>query len=143
MRNRRCSLRQRWAVQINEMPCGALTRQYGLPSSQHSSPGVRVHYTDEGNREGRTLILVHGFAASVHAWRPWAERLSADFRIVAIDLPGHGLTQTPDGYRATLTSNAALIDALANAIGVRSFVLRKFDGRNRVAGLRDDAWRQA
>lgn len=109
----------------NEMPYGALTRQYGLPSSQtfEPSPGVRVHYTDEGNREGRTLILVHGFAASVHAWRPWAERLSADFRIVAIDLPGHGLTQTPDGYRATLTSNAALIDALANAIGVRSFVL--------------------
>ena len=109
----------------NEMPYGALTQRYGLPSSHtfEPSPGVRVHYTDEGNREGRTLILVHGFAASVHAWRPWAEGLSADYRIVAIDLPGHGLTQTPDGYRATLTSNAALIDALANEIGVRSFVL--------------------
>ena len=33
----------------------------------------------------------------------WAD----DYRIVAIDLPGHGLTQTPAGYRATLEGNAA------------------------------------
>lgn len=108
-----------------EISYAELTQQYGMPSSRtfEPSPDVRVHYTDEGNREGRALILVHGFAASVHAWRPWAERLSGDYRIVAIDLPGHGLTQTPDGYRATLAGNVALIDALANEIGVRSFVL--------------------
>jgi pimeloyl-ACP methyl ester carboxylesterase len=82
-----------------------------------------VHYTDEGNRNGRTLILVHGFAASVHAWRPWIERLRNDYRLVAIDLPGHGLTQTPNGYRSTLEGNAALIDALANEVGAHSFVL--------------------
>lgn len=84
---------------------------------------MRVHYTDEGNREGRTLILVHGFAASVHAWRPWIERLNADYRLVAIDLPGHGLTQTPRGYRSTLEGNAALIDALTAEIDARSFIL--------------------
>jgi pimeloyl-ACP methyl ester carboxylesterase len=102
-----------------------LTARYGLSSSRtfEPEPGVQIHYTDEGNREGRPLILVHGFAASVHAWRPWVERLAPEYRLIAIDLPGHGLTQTPDGYKATLEGNAALIDALANETGVRSFVL--------------------
>lgn len=108
-----------------EIPIPELTQSYGLPASRtfEPSPGVRVHYTDEGNREGRTLILVHGFAASVHAWRPWIERLFSDYRLVTIDLPGHGLTETPEGYRATLEGNAALVDALAQRVGARTFVL--------------------
>lgn len=108
-----------------EIPYAQLTPKYGLPSSRtfEPQPGLRVHYTDEGNREGRTLILVHGFAASVHAWRPWIERLSPHYRLIAIDLPGHGLTEAPEGYKASLEGNAALVDALANEVGVRRFVL--------------------
>ncbi len=113
------------ACASREIPIADLKARYAFASS-HSfepQPGVKVHYTDEGNREGRTLILVHGFAASTHAWRPWVQRLSADYRLIAIDLPGHGLTETPAGYRATLEGNAALVDALANEAGVRRFVL--------------------
>lgn len=113
------------ACASREIPIVDLKARYGVPSSRtfEPQPGVRVHYTDEGNREGRTLILVHGFAASTHAWRPWMQRLSADHRLIAIDLPGHGLSETPPGYRATLEGNAALVDALANETGVRRFVL--------------------
>ncbi|RZA12505.1 MAG: alpha/beta hydrolase, partial [Lysobacteraceae bacterium] len=83
------------ACASSEIPITKLSAEYSLPTSQtfEPSPGVRVHYTDEGNRAGRTLILVHGFAASVHAWQPWVERLKTAYRLVAIDLPGHGLTQ--------------------------------------------------
>lgn len=108
-----------------EIPYAQLRSEYGLPSSHtfEPAPGLRVHYTDEGNREGRTLILVHGFAASVHAWRPWIERLALHYRLIAIDLPGHGLTEAPAGYKASLEGNAALVDALANETGVKHFVL--------------------
>ncbi len=113
------------ACASREIPIAELKLTYGLPASHtfEPSPGVRIHYTDEGRRDGRTLILVHGFAASVHAWRPWAERLSADYRLIAIDLPGHGLTETPDGYSASLEGNAELINALATHLGVEHFVL--------------------
>lgn len=113
------------ACATREIPIATLTADYGLPASHtfEPSPGVRVHYTDEGNANGRTLILVHGFSASVHAWRPWIDRLRTDYRLVALDLPGHGLTQTPENYRATLAGNAALIDALAAKIGAETFVL--------------------
>lgn len=113
------------ACAMREIPIAELRLEYGLPASQafEPSPGVRVHYTDEGVRNGRTLVLVHGFAASVHAWRPWAERLSKDYRIVAIDLPGHGLTQTPPNYRATLEGNAQLVEDLVAHLGLERFVL--------------------
>jgi pimeloyl-ACP methyl ester carboxylesterase len=113
------------ACATREIPYAELSTRYGLGSS-HSfepRPGLIVHYTDEGNPAGRTLILVHGFAASVHAWRPWVERLSGDYRLIAIDLPGHGLTQAPKGYRASLEGNAALIDSLADHAHVSRFVL--------------------
>jgi len=113
------------ACATREIPIADLRLQYGLPASRtfEPSPGVRVHYTDEGARGGRTLLLVHGFAASVHAWRPWIDRLAKDYRIVAIDLPGHGLTQTPSGYRATLEGNAQLVEDLAAHLGINHFVL--------------------
>lgn len=108
-----------------EIPFPELRLDYGVPASQtfEPAPGVRVHYTDEGPRTGRTLILVHGFAASTHTWRPWIERLSDTYRIIAIDLPGHGLTQTPAGYRASLDANAQLVDALATHLDLNRFIL--------------------
>lgn len=108
-----------------EIPYADLKARYGLPASRvfEPQPGLRVHYTDEGNRSGRTLVLVHGLAASVHAWRPWVQRLSADYRLLAIDLPGHGLTEAPAGYLASLDGNAALVDALAREAGAERFVL--------------------
>jgi hypothetical protein len=65
-----------------EIPYPELAARYGLPSSHtfEPEPGLRVHYTDDGNPDGRTLILVHGFAASVHAWRPWVQRLASEYR---------------------------------------------------------------
>ena len=78
------------ACALREIPYPELRADYGLPSSQTfvASPGVNVHYTDDGRSKGRVIILVHGFAASVHAWRPWIDRLKDDYRLVAIDLPG-------------------------------------------------------
>jgi pimeloyl-ACP methyl ester carboxylesterase len=113
------------ACATREIPIAELRLQYGLPTSRTFEPsaGVRVHYTDEGRRGGRTLILVHGFAASVHAWRPWIDRLAGDYRLVAIDLPGHGLTQTPPDYHATIEGNAKLVEDLADHLGIDRFVL--------------------
>lgn len=113
------------ACASREIPIADLKARYSFASSRtfEPQPGVEIHYTDEGNREGRTLILVHGFAASTHAWRPWVQRLSPDYRLIAIDLPGHGLTETPVGYRASLEGNAALVEALAKEAGIGRFVL--------------------
>ncbi len=60
------------------------------------SNGVRIHYTDEGT--GEPLILVHGFAANADLnWRmpKFIENLSKDYRVIAFDNRGHGLSDKP------------------------------------------------
>lgn len=113
------------ACATQEIPYDDLMTRYALSSSDifEPEPGFRIHYTDEGAAGGRTLILVHGFAASTYAWRPWVERLSGDFRLIAIDLPGHGLTEAPRGYQASLDRNADLVGKLADHAGADRFVL--------------------
>jgi pimeloyl-ACP methyl ester carboxylesterase len=36
--------------------------------------------------------MLHGFCASLDTWEPWAQALSARFRVIRFDLPGFGLT---------------------------------------------------
>jgi pimeloyl-ACP methyl ester carboxylesterase len=61
-------------------------------------PGLTVHVRDEGKRDGPVLVLIHGSNASLHTWEPWVKRLGGQYRIVSLDLPGHGLTGThPSG----------------------------------------------
>ena len=51
---------------------------------------LNIHYRDEG--VGPTLVLLHGVGSSLHTWDGWVEHLSSHYRILRIDLPGHGLT---------------------------------------------------
>ncbi len=58
--------------------------------------GARLHYTDDGM--GDPVILLHGFAVNADLnWRlPGLTRLlSREFRVVAPDLRGHGLSDKP------------------------------------------------
>lgn len=60
------------------------------------SAGVRIHYTDEG--EGAPVILLHGFAVNSDInWRyPGVITvLSEHFRVISMDLRGHGLSGKP------------------------------------------------
>jgi pimeloyl-ACP methyl ester carboxylesterase len=85
--------------------------------------GLHVHYRDQGNPRGPVLVLVHGFSASLHTWEPWVQRLGGHYRIITLDLPGHGLTRAPKNYEA---STAAFADVVADTtadLGVTSFVL--------------------
>lgn len=46
--------------------------------------------------KGEPLVLLHGFTGTSDTWRPFMERWASAFRVIAIDLPGHGKTDTPD-----------------------------------------------
>ena len=72
----------------------AMKAKYGGGASQFAElrPGLNVHYRDEGKRDGRVLVLIHGSNASLHTWAPWVKILGRDYRIISMDLPGHGLT---------------------------------------------------
>lgn len=55
---------------------------------------VRVRYTDK-NQKGFPLILIHGLGGSIESWINNIEFLSTKFRVIALDLPGFGLSDKP------------------------------------------------
>jgi pimeloyl-ACP methyl ester carboxylesterase len=60
------------------------------------SAGVKIYYRDEG--EGDAVVLVHGFASTAeHNWggTGWIATLSEQYRVVAPDVRGHGLSDKP------------------------------------------------
>jgi len=61
-----------------------------------ASGDVEVHYTDEG--QGSPVVLLHGFAVNADLnWRlpGLTDLLTSEFRVLAMDLRGHGLSDKP------------------------------------------------
>ncbi len=74
--------------------------KYGSEASQFLDDGAggKIHYRDEGNREGPVLVLIHGSNGHVQTWDEMIDYLEDDFRLISLDFYGHGLTgPNPDG----------------------------------------------
>ena len=110
----------------------AMKAKYGGGASQFVElrPGLNVHYRDEGKRDGRVLVLIHGSNASLHTWEPWVKRLGSDYRIISLDLPGHGLTGVNPAGVYDNQSYVRVVDALLSRLGVA----KAFIGGNSMGG---------
>ena len=80
---------------FSELPDWYIRSKYSYPDSKwiDNDFGSPIHYRDTG--EGPVVVLLHGEISSLHTWDKWIESLSQDFRVIAIDLPGSGLTSAP------------------------------------------------
>lgn len=64
-----------------------------------SADGTGIVYRTGGPAQGRPLVLVHGWSADLRCWGPVFDDLATDFRVVAVDLRGHGYSDAPEsGY---------------------------------------------
>lgn len=73
-----------------------------------TTPAHRAEYLRAGElrlravRAGKgepTLLLLHGYGESLLAWQPMFDRLARKSRVIAVDLPGFGLSdKPPTGY---------------------------------------------
>lgn len=60
--------------------------------------GLSLNVAETGNPDGPSVLFVHGFCQSHQAWpRQLRSMLATDFRLVALDLRGHGRSEKPDG----------------------------------------------
>ncbi len=58
--------------------------------------GETLAYLDLGPRDGTPLVLIHGYTDSARDWLPLAPLLTPKFRLVIVDLRGHGASDKPD-----------------------------------------------
>ena len=89
-----------WFFSVPDIPRGDLEAKYAKAPSQFVMlpDGARAHVRDQGPRDAAVLVLVHGSNASLFTWTPWVDRLDKTFRVVTLDMPGHGLTgAVPNG----------------------------------------------
>jgi pimeloyl-ACP methyl ester carboxylesterase len=62
------------------------------------SGGLALRVVESGAADAPPMLLVHGWGASLYMWRDWFSSIArAGRRAVAIDLPGHGLSDKPLG----------------------------------------------
>ncbi|MEY9844164.1 alpha/beta fold hydrolase [Streptacidiphilus sp. MAP5-3] len=72
-------------------------------------------------RPGRTLVASHSFSFARREWIEASAPLSEQFRVVAVDAPGHGEAREIPGY--TMGEMAAAFAATINELGLTDYVL--------------------
>ncbi|WP_030561024.1 alpha/beta fold hydrolase [Streptomyces aureocirculatus] len=88
--------------------------------------GVRLHAVEGGRPNGPAVVLLAGFPQTWWAWREVMPGLADRFRVIAIDLPGQGHSERPDGGYDTHTV-AAYVHAAVQALGVSTYWLAAHD----------------
>ncbi|MEP9388958.1 alpha/beta hydrolase [Mesorhizobium sp. KR9-304] len=62
--------------------------------------GIDMAYTDAGPKDGKPIVFVHGLTDNLYMWSLVTEKITAldpAFRLVSIDLRGHGESSMPSG----------------------------------------------
>lgn len=94
-----------------------------VPHSDHSHfvnvEGARIHYQEFGDRANPTLLLVHGYTASLFVWHKAAPMLAdAGFHVIAVDLIGFGYSEKPKWFDYSISSQAHIVSRFMSTLGI-------------------------
>ncbi|HJL79577.1 MAG: alpha/beta hydrolase [Gammaproteobacteria bacterium] len=102
----------------SELSKEAIESKYLLEFSEFKNiDGVNIHFTDEG--EGPALLLLHANYANLIDWEPWVRQLKKHFRVIRIDIPGHGLTEADPKNDYSMERTVFLIQELLDELKVQ------------------------
>jgi pimeloyl-ACP methyl ester carboxylesterase len=85
-----------------------------------SSPNLNV---DDGGSGGLPVVFVHSLAGNTSHWSAQLEHLRKERRAVALDIRGHGNSESPKDGNFAIESLASDIDTVADELGLKQFVL--------------------
>ena len=57
--------------------------------------GKKIYFRDKGS--GPAIVLLHGFLENMSMWDYFARKLSTEYRVITIDLPGFGKSECLGG----------------------------------------------
>jgi pimeloyl-ACP methyl ester carboxylesterase len=87
--------------------------------------GHRLFYREAGDAEAPVLVLLHGFPTSSHMFRHLLPALADEYRVIAPDHLGFGLSDAPpvDEFDYTFDALAALTAGLLRSLGVERYAM--------------------
>jgi haloalkane dehalogenase len=105
-------------MQVDFVPDRTL---YPFVSRWFDGAGARVHYIDEG--KGPAVVMFHGNPTWSFLYRKVIQELHGQFRCVAMDYPGFGLSERPAGYGYTAEEHAKVIGGLVDHLALDEFIV--------------------
>ncbi len=81
---------------------------------------IQLAYEDRG--QGLPLVFLHAFPMNRRMWEPQVHALAAQYRVVTVDLRGHGESDAPL-WRYSLDQYADDVRALLDLLGIQEAVL--------------------
>lgn len=103
-----------------ENKCGAVPR----PAQSVDVEGVSVNFqADLKSNRFPTVVLIHGFGATLETWHDIYPGLSAEFSTVRLDLRGSGFTSKPDDQKYSPDDLAEFLIHFLERFGLRHVVL--------------------
>jgi len=83
--------------------------------------GERIHYVDAG--EGEVLLLLHGNPTWSFVYRKLIPLLQPSFRCIALDYPGFGLSEAPEGFDFTPRAHSYTVERFVDALEIRALTI--------------------
>lgn len=84
--------------------------------------GARIHSTSTGSGS-KTLILIHGWTCDETSWSEQVPVLAKKYRVITVDLPGHGQSDQPKDGKFSMDVFAKAVEAVRAEAGVDRVIL--------------------
>ncbi len=94
-----------------------------MPPVSHKAVSFKkgkVSYSVSG--KGRAVVLLHGFLGSSEIWEKLTQNLAKTYKVVVVDLPGHGASDN-FGYVHTMELMAKAVKAVLDELRLKKYVL--------------------
>lgn len=93
---------------------------------------MTLHVTVSG--EGPPVVLLHGFTGSTETWERFRPALERNYRVIAVDHLGHGLSSSPaDPQRYRLVHFGTDLTTVVDSLGISSIVILGYSMGGRAA----------
>jgi pimeloyl-ACP methyl ester carboxylesterase len=87
------------------------------------SEGRNMHYLDWGDSSSTPMILLHHVSSQAHTWDSFARRMCQDYRVIALDMRGHGDSEWAGTGNYTTEHYASDVKALVDNLGLQRVIV--------------------
>ena len=90
-------------------------------ASAASVDGINIHWVSEG--KGSAIVFVHGWTCDTSVWKDQMAEFKNNYRVIALDLPGHGQSGSSSDGKYTMDLYARAVEAVRAEAGIEKMVL--------------------
>jgi len=94
---------------------------FAAPLSAASVDGIAIHSSAVGT--GPTIVFVHGWTCDSSSWVGQVPAFASEYRVITLDLPGHGQSQSPRDGKFSMDLFARAVEAVRADANAERIVL--------------------